>query len=819
MRILDFPEILPGVTFEFVIDASGKLFMPRISEGIEDLIGCQVAECIANVEIIFQKVPPYALAALEVSICLSSKNLSPWKHEFPIHTTTGELKWLHGYASPQRKKDGAIHWNGLLLDTTEHKKTEENLQLIIDRLSLATQAGGVGIWDWDIVQDILIWDDSMFVLYGISRDRFSGAYAAWRSTLHPEDSQQADMAIQRALRGDKDLNTHFRVIRSDGAIRNIQALATIQRNAANVPVRMIGMNIDITEQKQTEFNLQQAWLKSEQLSNELTAYIDAVGELALVSITDLNGKITHANTKFCEVSGYSEEELIGQNHRIRNSGVHPKEFFTAMWKTVKWGDIWRQEVCDRCKDGQHYWVDSTIVPLKDQAGAITGYLSIRIDITERKKAERRVVKMATHDALTDLPNRYLLQDRIKQALAHDRRKHEQAAVLFIDLDNFKIINDSLGHDFGDLLLQEVATRLISVVREEDTVARQGGDEFIVLLPEVAGAYNAEHVAQIILNTLTQPYHINDKEIHIGGSIGIAIYPSDGKDVDTLLRNSDVAMYHAKNKGRNNYQFFNAEMNQLAVAKHALSVDLRYAIEHNGLLLHFQPVVELSSEKIVSMEVLLRWQHPQHGMISPAKFIPIAEETGLIIPIGEWVLRQACQQINAWKNQGYEVPILAINVSIRQFQKKTLVADFEAILQETGIDASHLILEITESLLAEDVDEASKLLHQLSALGFEISVDDFGTGYSSLSFLKRYPINTLKIDRSFVNDITTDPDDAVICAAIIALAHSLNMKVVAEGIETKPQLDFLTEQKCDRYQGFYFSRPLPAEDIEKMLKKA
>ncbi|MEK7842663.1 MAG: EAL domain-containing protein, partial [Pseudomonadota bacterium] len=428
---------------------------------------------------------------------------------------------------------------------------------------------------------------------------------------------------------------------------------------------------------------------------------------------------------------------------------------------------------------------------------------------ERMQAEQRIVEMATHDVLTGLPNRTLLQDRIAQALAHNRRSQEQAAVLFIDLDHFKVINDSLGHDVGDALLQEVAARLAAIVRSEDTVARQGGDEFIVLLPNLASALVVEAVAQKILGALIQPYQIHEKELHIGGSIGIALFPSDGEDVDTLLKNSDIAMYHAKESGRNNYQFFAPEMNQRAAEKHSLGIDLRHTLERNELLLYFQPVIDMPSGKLTSMEVLLRWQHPRHGLIQPDKFIPLAEETGMIVPIGEWVLRQSCLQIVAWREQGYNVPKLAVNLSARQFRQKTLVADIVRILHETGVEPSCLVLEITESMLVANVEETIKTLHQLSALGLEISIDDFGTGYSSLSYLKRYPINTLKIDRSFVRDIATDPNDAAIIAAIIAMAHSLKMRVLAEGVETVEQLDFLTRQGCGRFQGFYFSQPLPA----------
>ncbi|OQW40896.1 MAG: diguanylate cyclase [Proteobacteria bacterium SG_bin4] len=436
---------------------------------------------------------------------------------------------------------------------------------------------------------------------------------------------------------------------------------------------------------------------------------------------------------------------------------------------------------------------------------------------ERKEAEKRIVEMATHDALTGLPNRHLLQDRVEQALVHDTRRQRQMAVLFIDLDHFKTINDSLGHDIGDLLLKAVANRLKFCVRTEDTVARQGGDEFIVVLNSIAESLDAAKVAQKILDSLLQPFYIHGNELHIGGSIGIAVFPNDGGTAETLLRNSDVAMYHAKENGRNNYQFFTDELNKSAYERHTLSLDLRYAMERNELLLHYQPVMDMPNHQLYGLEALLRWKHPVHQLVSPDKFINLAEETGLIIPIGEWVLKTVCLQIKAWQSQGLYVPRIAINLSARQFRDKDLITNISRILKETEVDAKYISLEITESMLIDNIDKVVETLSRLHAMGLHISIDDFGTGYSSLSYLKKFPIHTLKIDRSFVRDIVTDKNDRTIVAAIIAMAHSLELDVIAEGIEIEEQLSFLTEQKCNHYQGYYFSKPVPAPEIESMLK--
>ncbi len=471
----------------------------------------------------------------------------------------------------------------------------------------------------------------------------------------------------------------------------------------------------------------------------------------------------------------------------------------------------------RHKDGRDTPVE-IFLQLISLAGQEPRFVAMASDISERKKTEQRIAHLASHDALTNLPNRDLLQDRIHQALLQAQRNEGQGAVLFIDLDQFKAINDSMGHDVGDLLLKEVAQRLVSSLRGQDTVARQGGDEFIVLLPSVANAQDAGNTAQKLLDVLLRPYDIDAKELYISASIGIAVFPDDGKDVDTLLKHSDTAMYHAKETGRNNCQFFAPQMNQQAAENHILGTYLRHALQRNELLLHYQPIVDMASGKLVGLEALLRWQHPEQGLIPPLKFIPLAEESGLIVPIGEWVLRSACMQLKAWQEQGYELPQVAINLSVKQFRHKMLVQSIVAILEETGVEACFVELEITESILIDNSDEMVETLRTLNDMGFKLSLDDFGTGYSSLSYLRRFPINTLKIDRSFVNNMVADPDDASIVAGIIGLAHSLRMNVIAEGVETEAQRATLALQGCDQYQGYYFSKPLPAAEIVTKLQR-
>ena len=441
------------------------------------------------------------------------------------------------------------------------------------------------------------------------------------------------------------------------------------------------------------------------------------------------------------------------------------------------------------------------------------------DVTERKLAQDRLSFLAYYDNLTGLPNRSLLIERMQQAMVESRRVERLVAVLFLDLDRFKFINDTLGHDFGDALLKMVSERLSSLLRPGDTVSRYGGDEFTLVLANVAHADDVTRIAQKILERFTFPFHIGGRDLFVTASVGITLYPLDDGSVEELLKNADAAMYHAKEHGRNTFQFYTAEMNVRAARRLALETGLRHALERNELSLHYQPQVDLKTGNLYGMEALLRWKSPEFGPVSPVEFIPLAEETSLIQPIGEWVLRTACTQTRAWHEAGFRDLRIGVNLSARQFQQKNLVQIIRRALADSALEPQHLDLELTESMLMHDIERTVFALTELEALGITISIDDFGTGYSSLSYLKRFPIDVLKIDRSFVNDITADTDDAAIVTAIIAMAHSLEIKVVAEGVETPEQQDFLKQRGCDAMQGYYFSKPLPAEDCLPLLQKS
>jgi diguanylate cyclase (GGDEF)-like protein/PAS domain S-box-containing protein len=567
---------------------------------------------------------------------------------------------------------------------------------------------------------------------------------------------------------------------------------------------------------------QEAWIRQRQVEAEqrlqlLAKVFEHSGEAILV--TDAENRIVSVNRAFTRMTGYAQDEVLGQNPRILSAGRAPPEEFRAMWQAIREQGGWQGEIWDRRKDGSCYPKLLTISTLRDERGQVTHHIGSFTDISERKAAEQQIRHLAHHDALTGLPNRFNLHHRLEQALAAARRDCQQLAVMFIDLDHFKNINDTLGHPAGDVLLMQVAGQLRACVRESDVVARLGGDEFVVVMTDIADAavLAVPAMARKIGRQLSVPYRIAGQELHVTPSIGIALFPADGGDVDTLMKNADTAMYHAKAQGRHNFQFFTSALNEAAAERLQMEGALRQAIERHEFVLHFQPQVSRAGDRVSGVEALVRWQHPQLGLVPPDKFIPLAEETGLIEPLGDWVLDEACRQLRSLRDQGLGDLRMAVNLSGHQLRQGNLATRLQWLAKAYGFQPGDLELEITESITMETPEVTVALLRQFRALGVELAIDDFGTGYSSLSRLKLLPIQRIKLDRSFVRDIETDPNDAAICRATIALAHSLGLELVAEGVETAAQLQYLQALGCDHIQGYYFSRPLPAEELVAYLQ--
>lgn len=531
-----------------------------------------------------------------------------------------------------------------------------------------------------------------------------------------------------------------------------------------------------------------------------------------IMITDRDNRILEVNTAFERMTGYTAAEVRGQNPRLLASGRTPAADYQAMWQALRDEGFWQGEIWDRHKDGHVYPKLMSISVVRNRQGEIDYHIANFTDISAQKAAEERIRQLAHHDALTGLPNRLHLGIALEQALAIARREGGELALLFIDLDRFKHINDTLGHNVGDELLIEVAKRLKSCLRESDLVARLGGDEFVVLAQGANAAFAAQYIAEKILDRFTTPFRLAGHDLRSSPSIGISLYPNDGADTETLMKNADTAMYHAKARGRNTYQFYDATMNQAASDRLLLEASLHEAIEKQQFDLHYQAQVDPKSGAVRAFEALLRWSHPQHGPIPPDRFIPIAEESGLILPLGDWVLETACAQLAAWKAAGHTGYRVAVNLSLHQLRQENLVQRVARLLAQYGLQGHELELEITESSAMHDAEATIRTLRELRALGVELAIDDFGTGYSSLAYLKLLPIQRLKLDRSFVKDIEIDPNDAAICSATIALAHALNLEVIAEGVESEPQRDYLQKLGCDVMQGYLFARPRPATEL-------
>ncbi len=575
----------------------------------------------------------------------------------------------------------------------------------------------------------------------------------------------------------------------------VTPLRDTQENVSGV----ICMGQDVTERRVAEGNLR---LSSTVFDNTAEGII----------ITDHNAKIIDVNTAFSEITGFSREEVIGQNPRLMKSGRHSAKFYDDMWRKLNTNGFWRGEIWDRRKNGEEFPKWLSINACRNEKGKLTHYVAVFSDITDKKADEEKLEQLAHFDHLTGLPNRILFQDRLHTALARSRREKAHLAVLFVDLDRFKQINDTLGHRVGDLLLKEVSKRLLFSIREIDTVARLSGDEFTVILTDISSIEAVEQIASRIVKSLGAPYFFEGHELFVSASVGIAIYPTDGENSVDLLRHADVAMYHAKEKGRNNYQFFNAAMNEKAQSQLSLANKLRVALNRKIIHPHYQLKVDTQLGKPVGLEALARWNDERGNPISPVHFIPVAEEHGLIGRLGKSVLNQVCIQIRMWQDMDVEFGSVAVNLSAQQFRDANLLGDIKEAIEDNRIDPTSLEVEVTENMVMDDVEDAIRILNDIKEMGLKIAIDDFGTGYSSLSYLKRFPVDTLKIDRTFIRDLTVDNDDAAIVSAIVSMAQKLEINVVAEGVETQEQVEFLRSINCNIVQGFLYAKPCAGGEV-------
>ncbi|WP_236233850.1 EAL domain-containing protein [Pseudomonas tohonis] len=679
-------------------------------------------------------------------------------------------------------------------DITLVKETQQQLKISEEKFARAFHASPDGLLITRLVDGRLIEANEGFT-------RITGYVAreaAERSTLelgiwaNPEDRQQ----MVRAISEQGSLRNFTAPIRTKGGSIRLCEL-TAQPIPINGEACVLTIARDITERQQMQEKLLQAATVFESTAEG-------------VMITDTEQRITAVNRAFTEITGYSEAEALGQSPRLLASGQHDSAFYAAMWHQLAADGHWQGEIWNRRKNGEPYPEWLTISAVRNRDEQITHFVGVFADISTLKHAQARLDYQAHHDPLTGLPNRILFESRLQAALLDATTDAQQGAVLFIDLDRFKHINDSLGHPVGDLLLKGIAARLKEQLRDIDTVARLGGDEFIILLPGLHNAVDAEHVANKVLACFSAPFEADDHEFFTSASIGISLYPEHGSDVATVVKNADAAMYRAKSKGRNRIEFYTRDLTFQANERMALENELRRALERGELSLYYQPKLCLQNRRLIGAEALIRWHHPLFGEISPERFIPLAEENGLILPLGDWVLTEACRQMREWQDRHAPFGPLSVNLAGAQLRQPQLVERIDRLLQDTGVVPCHLQLEITEGFIMSQAEEALAVLHALKALGVQLAIDDFGTGYSSLSYLKRLPLDIIKIDKSFVRGLPDDLEDAAIARAIIALGRSMQLTVIAEGVETHAQEAFLTAEGCEQIQGYVVSRPLPAD---------
>jgi len=651
---------------------------------------------------------------------------------------------------------------------------------------------------WSVSPDgekVLFVNNIVETIYGYKREAFYADPELWMNAVHPDDRALVRARFAELLRG-ANFDAVYRIIRPDGGVRWVHDTGYAVTDAVGCRTRLDGITRDVTAEKLIEAELRLA-----QAAFETTA--------EGIVITDAETRIIAVNKAFTVITGYSESDLIGKTPRLWQSKRHNGSVYKELWAAIRTGGQWRGELWNRRKNGEIFPAIENVSAIRDRDGQILNYVAVLSDISGVKQFEKQLFQLAHHDALTQLPNRLLFTDRVDHALSRAHREGHRLAVLFIDLDRFKNINDSLGHAVGDQLLCEVASRLTSAVRENDTVARLGGDEFVIALEHISTAEGAAALAEALVSTLGESVRIDEHELFITPSIGISVYPDDAKTTEELIRHADAAMYHAKRLGRNRFQFYCESLTQEILEKVQLETHLRQALKRGELEVYYQPQIDLFEGTVSGAEALVRWRHPEIGLVSPIRFIPLAEESGIICQLGEFVLREACRQAKTWLDQGFPLKRIAVNVSGQQLLDADLAELVSQALVETGLEPHYLEIEITETIVMQQTEKTLNTLQALRALGVNLAVDDFGTGYSSLGYLKQLPVHRLKIDRSFVMDVPHDHNDEAIIRAIAAMTRSLQLELVAEGVETAAQHAFLAAEGCQMGQGYLFGEPVPS----------
>jgi diguanylate cyclase (GGDEF)-like protein/PAS domain S-box-containing protein len=807
-----FQVLADNITDAFWIRSPDMLDIQYLSPAFERIWGRSVESLCAKpsswVDLIF---PEDRGRVLSVFTALTEQTRSV-DVEYRIVRPDGELRWVRTRGFQVRdSSDKLLRLSGIVTDVTEPHHAAEALQRSLEEFRTLAEAMPQIVWITRPDGGNVYFNQHWMDYTGLSLEESLGH--GWNRSFHPDDLRRARDAWQHAMATQGSYTIECRLRRADGAYRWWLVHGVPQRDASGVILKWFGTCTDIHDLKVIEEAL---FTEKERAQVTLNSIGDAV------ICTDASGNITFLNLVAENMTGWSREEAAGRptadvlrivDATSRETVADPMDMAVGRNQTA--------HLPSNCilirRDGFEIPIEDSVAAIHDREGLATGAVIVFRDVSGTRTMAVQMAHAAQHDFLTGLPNRMLFNDRVNQAIALAPRHMKKVAVLFLDLDGFKHINDSLGHPIGDRLLQSIAKRLVDCVRSSDTVSRQGGDEFVILLSEMEESEDAAITSRRILKDVAEPHNIDPHDLHVTSSIGVSVYPDDGLDAETLIKNADTAMYQAKENGRQSYQFFTSVMNVRAVERQSIEVNLRRALERNEFSLQYQPKINLRTGQISGAEALIRWTHPIRGPISPAQFIPVAEDCGLILPIGQWVLREACKQARVWADSGLPLGTMAVNISSMEFRDDNFLESVFAALQDSGLDPRCLELELTESVLMKRAESAASVLKTLRASGVTIAVDDFGTGYSSLSYLRKFPIDALKIDQSFVRQITTAPDETSIVTAIIGMGRSLKLRVVAEGVETQEELEFLQAHLCDEGQGYYFSRPVAPEQFSNLLK--
>jgi diguanylate cyclase (GGDEF)-like protein/PAS domain S-box-containing protein len=677
-----------------------------------------------------------------------------------------------------------------------------NRKNLIKNLNEAQEIAKLGHWKLDLVTNQLFWSDETYRIFGLLPNEIKPSYENFLNFIHTQDRPLVDEAYTKSLKDKKPYSIIHRIITKDQKLKYVEERCVHKLDDDGNVTKSIGTVHDITERIKYEKELEIA-------SNVFKYSSDGI------VITDKSNKIVSVNRSFEKLTGYSKEEVIGKDPKLSGSGWGDKKFYQEMWDSINQHDFWRSEIWDRKKDGSLYAIEQTIICVRDKNREIINYIGISHDITEAKNREKEIHKLAFYDFLTGLPNTQLFKQEVEAYIKSANYNKETFGILFLDLDNFKWVNDSLGHQAGDLLLIEMAAKLKAIISEDSILSRPGGDEFVILAP-YENLLSISQLANTILNSVKDPIKIQGRDVNVSWSIGISLYPQNGANYNDLLKNADAAMYEAKKRGKSTFKYFNDAMNKDALYRLELDTKLRQAITNNSFFLNYQPKYSFMLNKTTGVEALIRWIDKDLGFIAPDKFIPIAEESNYINKIGSWVIKQALSDLKII-NSKLTTPIsISINVSGKQLDEPSFYDEVNLLLQESGIEPSLVEFEITETSIMQNIDKVVDILKKIKMLGVKISIDDFGTGYSSMSYLKKLPIDTLKIDREFIKELESDEDSKSITGAIIALSKSLKLTTVAEGVENEEQRLILGEKNCDMMQGYLYSKPLSLEDLLKFL---